>query len=441
MRNKSMVILSLLFAMGLSAQETKHRFGLEAAIEHALTHNRNVKNASLNIQAAEKQKWEVTAAGLPQIVGKIDYATNLETPFPASTDSNDPFNFFFPKHSIQPNATLTQLIFDGTYIVALQASRVFLDISKNAKEKTDNEIKKATIGAYTTVLLTQESRAIMERNISNLSQNLSETKALFETGMTEEENVEQLQLTLAGLENNLTNLKKMERISLGYVKLLLGMDGTQTIELTDRLETIMFSNIASNIGDTKSSVFDNIDYKISENNVESKYLLYKAEKFKLLPQVGGFVSGSYQNFTNDTFSTLFESNTRWLSTLTAGVSVTIPIFSSLMTDAKIKRTKIEWEMAKNELQETEAQIALDISKAKSDYQLAIDTYQNKEKSLRLAERIELKNNIKFKEGLASSFELRQAQMQLYTTQQEYLQAMVDVINHKATLENLLNIQY
>lgn len=441
MRNKSMAILSLLFAMGLSAQETKHRFGLEAAIEHALTHNRNVKNASLNIQAAEKQKWEVTAAGLPQIVGKIDYATNLETPFPASTDSNDPFNFFFPKHSIQPNARLTQLIFDGTYIVALQASRVFLDISKNAKEKTDNEIKKATIGAYTTVLLTQESRAIMERNISNLSQNLSETKALFETGMTEEENVEQLQLTLAGLENNLTNLKKMERISLGYVKLLLGMDGTQTIELTDRLETIMFSNIASNIGDTKSSVFDNIDYKISENNVESKYLLYKAEKFKILPQVGGFVSGSYQNFTNDTFSTLFESNTRWLSTLTAGVSVTIPIFSSLMTDAKIKRTKIEWEMAKNELQETEAQIALDISKAKSDYQLAIDTYQNKEKSLRLAERIELKNNLKFKEGLASSFELRQAQMQLYTTQQEYLQAMVDVINHKATLENLLNIQY
>jgi outer membrane protein TolC len=436
-----MVTLSLLFSIGLYAQETKHSFGLEAAIEHALTHNRNVKNASLNIQAAEKQKWEVTAAGLPQIVGKIDYTTNLETPFPASTDSNDPFNFFFPKHNIQPNATLTQLIFDGTYIVALQASRVFLEISKNAKEKTDNEIKKAMIGAYTTVLLTQESMVIMERNINNLSQNLSETKALFETGMTEEENVEQLQLTLAGLENNLINLQKMERISLGYVKLLLGMDGTQTIELTDRLETIMFENISSNVGDAKGSVFDNIDYKISENNVESKYLLYKAEKFKLLPQVGGFVNGSYQNFTNDNFSTLFESNTRWLSTLTAGVSVTIPIFTSLMTDAKIKRTKIEWEMAKNELQETEAQIALDISKAKIDYQWAIDTYQNKEKSLRLAERIELKNNIKFKEGLASSFELRQAQMQLYTTQQEYLQAMVDVINHKATLENLLNIQY
>jgi outer membrane protein TolC len=34
--------------------------------------------------------------------------------------------------------------------------------------------------------------------------------------------------------------------------------------------------------------------------------------------------------------------------------------------------------------------------------------------------------------------LRQAQTQLYTTQQELLQAMLDVINKKAALETVLN---
>jgi outer membrane protein TolC len=159
-----------------------------------------------------------------------------------------------------------------------------------------------------------------------------------------------------------------------------------------------------------------------------------------LPSIAGFLSGNYQNFTNDRFSSLFDENTKWLSTLSAGVSVSLPIFTSLGGEALIKRTKIEWEIAQNDLQETEAKIALDISKAKSDYELAIDTYQNKQNSLNLSERIERKNEIKFKEGLASSFELRQAQMQLYTAQQEYLQAMVAVINTKATLENLLNIK-
>lgn len=440
MKQKTLVFFSLLFSAWISAQEAKTSFDLKEAIQYALTHNRKVKNASLNIQAAEKQKWEVTATGLPQIVGKIDYLNNLETPFPASDDPDNPFSFFFPKHSIQPNVTLTQLIFDGTYIVALQASNVFLDISKNAKEKTDNEIKKATVGAYTTALLTKESIAIIEKNSANLSKSLSETKAIFENGMTEEENIEQLQLTLAGLENNLTNLRKLENITLGYVKLLLGIDAQQKITLTDRLDTLMFEQVSSNISDSSTSIFENIDYKIAANNAESKYLLHKAEKFKRLPRIGGFLSGNYQNFTNERFSSLFDKNTQWLSTFSAGVSVSFPIFTSLGGEATIKRTKIEWEMAKNELKETEATIALDISKAKSDYELAIDTYQNKQKSLNLAERIERKNEIKFKEGLASSFELRQAQLQLYTAQQEYLQAMVDVINQKATLENLLNIK-
>ncbi|MDN6280524.1 MAG: TolC family protein, partial [Psychroflexus sp.] len=55
-----------------------------------------------------------------------------------------------------------------------------------------------------------------------------------------------------------------------------------------------------------------------------------------------------------------------------------------------------------------------------------------------AERISHKNEIKFKEGLASSFELRQAQVQLYQAQNEYLQSMLNVINAKAELEKIKN---
>jgi len=62
----------------------------------------------------------------------------------------------------------------------------------------------------------------------------------------------------------------------------------------------------------------------------------------------------------------------------------------------------------------------------------------KKLNLRLAERIETKNETKFFEGIGSSFELRQAQTQLYSGQQEFLQAMLDVINAKADLETVLN---
>ena len=58
-------------------------------------------------------------------------------------------------------------------------------------------------------------------------------------------------------------------------------------------------------------------------------------------------------------------------------------------------------------------------------------------NLKLAERIEQKQQIKFKEGLSTSFEFAEAQRQLYSAQQMYLQSMINVINKKAALDNLL----
>ncbi|GAL66073.1 outer membrane efflux protein precursor [Jejuia pallidilutea] len=109
-----------------------------------------------------------------------------------------------------------------------------------------------------------------------------------------------------------------------------------------------------------------------------------------------------------------------------------------MRSAATQRARINLEKAKDALTETEQQLKLQIASAKSDYQFAIEDYENKKQNLNLAERIEKKNQIKFSEGIASSFELRQAQTQLYTAQQEFLQSMLDVINKKATLETVLN---
>ncbi|WP_139957690.1 TolC family protein [Flavicella sediminum] len=443
MRNKTLILLALLFASVLQAQEMKSSFSLKEAINYALKHNRKVKNADLNIQAAEKQKWETTATGLPQINGKIDYTNNIVTPFPAPSDPNDPtyiFGFMFPKHSLKPDVTLTQLIFDGKYIVALQASKVFLAISKNAKEKTDNEIKKAVIAAYSNAMLTQESLTILQRNIATVKKNLKETSIIFKNGLTEEENVEQLQLTLSNLKNNYRNMENLKSISENYVKLLLGMEVNNPIELTDSMDTLILDHISLQLIDTKQSIFNNVDYKIAENDSKSKELLYKLEKNRTLPTIGGYLSSNYLSFTNSSFNNLYASDNKWLGTVTAGIRVEFPIFTSFQGRAKKQRAKIEWEIAQNDLKETADQVSIETAQLKSEYKLAIDTYYNRQKNLALAERIENKNSIKYKEGLASSFDLRQAQTQLYNSQQEFLQSMINVINKKAELENALNIK-
>jgi outer membrane protein TolC len=321
-------------------------------------------------------------------------------------------------------------------LVGLQSAKVFIEISKNAKVKTDQEIKKLVIDAYGNVLLTEESIEILKGNESTLLKNLEDTKKTYENGLAEEESVEQLQITLLGVQSNLKNMERLKSISYKMLNTVLGIDITEKIILNDNLETLTTQNIDLGLFNTPLNLESNIDFKIAKNNERSKELLFKYEKSKALPNITAFLNGGYTG-NSDSFSFL-EKDQRWFGSSIVGVSLNVPVFSSLGRSAKTQRAKINFEQAKTELTEIEQQLKLQAETAKSNYQFAIEQYQTSKDNLELARRIEKKNQIKFTEGIGTSFELRQAQLQLYSSQQEYLKAMLEVINKKATLEIILD---
>ncbi|WP_242202950.1 TolC family protein [Aestuariivivens insulae] len=465
MKNRLIIIFGLLITTLTYAQED-HSFTLQEAIDYALENNRVAKNASRDIEAAEQQKWETTTIGLPQINGKIEFQNWLKQqvsllpaaafdntqstidivndyfdgPIRNSKEVDTPEGFiplrFGTKQNMNASVTLSQLIFDGSYLVGLQSAKVFLEISKNAKEKTDLEVRKAVINAYGNVLLAEESVSILERNISVLEKNLSETSKIYENGLTEEESVEQLQITLSGVQSNLKNTQRLKTLAYQMLNITLGIDINSNTILTDNLESLTSQHIDIALLNTENNVENTIDYKIAANDKTSKELLLKFEKSKALPNISAFVNAGYSGFS-DSF-TFLNSSQQWFGSSLLGVSMNIPIFSSGGRSASTQRARINLEKAKDDLTEVEQKLKLQIASAKSDYQFAIEEYENKKQNLNLAERIEQKNQTKFYEGIASSFELRQAQVQLYSSQQEFLQAMLDVINKKAALETILN---
>lgn len=438
MNNKFIILFSFLFTFSVCAQEEqeKYSFSLQEAINFALENNRTVQNANRDIDAAEKQKWETTATGLPQLNAAVDYQNLIKQQFESVDFNQDGIPDFGAKHSVNASATLSQLIFDGSYLVGLQSAKVYLQISKNAKTKTDLEVRKGIIDAYGNVLLAEESIAILNRNIETLTKNLNETQKIYENGFTEEESVEQLQITLSSVQSNLNNVERLKALAYKMLNFTLGLDIDDKVTLTDNLESLTSQNISLELIENSGTVENTIDYKIAENDKVSKELLLKLEQSKGLPSLSAFLSGAYIGNNNE-FEFL-SNDQRWIGTATFGASLKIPIFSSGMRSASTQRARINLEIAEADLIDTKQQIKLQIDNAKSEYQFAIEEYNNKKDNLNLAERIEQKNQVKFFEGISTSFELRQAQTQLYTAQQEFLQAMLDVINKKAALETITN---
>ena len=443
MNRKLIIYFSLLISLTVFSQENRQSFSLQEAINFALENNRTAKNASRDIEAAEKQKWETTATGLPQISASVDYQNFLKQQvslIPAEFFGGNPGEFsevvFGTKQSVNATATLTQKIFDGSYLVGLQSAKVYLQISKNAKEKTDLEVRKAVIEAYGNVLLAEESVNILNKNVETLEKNLFEIKKIYENGLEEEESVEQLQITLSGVESNLKNITRLKDLAYQMLNITLGLDINNPTFLTDSLENLTAEHMDLGLLEADETVENTIDYKIAENDKTSKELLLKLEKSKALPTLNTFINGGYSAF-GDEFN-FTSKDQKWFGSSLLGVTLNIPLFSSLGRSAATQRARINLEKSKDDLTETKQRLKLQIASAKSDYQFAIEDFQNKKQNLNLAERIEAKNQTKFFEGIGSSFELRQAQTQLYAAQQEFLQAMVDVVNNKAALETILN---
>jgi outer membrane protein TolC len=444
MRHTLYTLIALFTAAFLSAQEKESlSFTLQEAITYALENNYQAINADRDVLDAQKQKWETIASGLPQISGAVSYQNQLiqqVVQLPGEIAGGEPGTFvevvFGQPQQVNASATLRQQIFDGSYIVGVQATKAFLSYSANNKEKTEQQVRKAVVEAYGNVLLARESVTIFEKNKATLDKNLFETQKLYENGLGDEESVEQLQITLASIENQLKNAIRLREITLQMLNLVMGLELDAPTQLKESLDDLTQQQIDPTLVEDALNIEENVDYKLAMNLNEQRYFEWKLAKSRALPTLNGFVSYGALSFS-DQFSFL-DNGQPYFEFSSFGLDLNIPIFSSLGRSASTQRAKIALEKAKTQLTEAEAQIRLQLENAKSNYTLAIEQYATSKSNLALAERIEQKNQVKYAEGIASSFELRQAQTQLYNAQQEYLQSMTEVINKKTELEIILN---
>jgi len=428
-----------------STEVQSYALSLQEAITYGLENSYTAKNAQTDVEIALKQKWEIIAQGLPQISGEITYQNQLIQPtsfIPAQFFDPDaqPGTFtpvqFSPKQSASATATWNQLIFDGSYIVGVQSAKTLLQISENAKVKTDLEVKQSVIEAYGNVLLAQESISIFQKNLKTINKNLNDTRKIFENGLGEEEDVEQLQITALGLETQLNNTVRQLAIAYDMLKLTLGIPIDSKLEVTDNLEDVTMQYYDLNLLTQDIQAEKNIDFRIAEDQTNLARTEVKLEKSKALPRLSAYINYGTAGASNS--FTFFDDEQRYFEQSIVGVSLSVPIISSGMRAARTAQKELAYRKSLEDLEQTRNQVKLEIASARNDYQFALDNFATQEKNLALSERIENKNSIKFFEGIASSFELSEAQTQLYQAQQDYLQAMYEVIANKAALEKTLD---
>lgn len=443
MKKLIILVLAGFYLTPLKAQQSRYTLSLEQAIALAQDSSYASLNARREMTRALKKKWETTATGLPQINGSISYNNNIKQPvtlIPSEITGGAPGSFtpviFGTEQNATAQATLEQLIFDGSYLVGLQAAKTFLDFSKNAYEKTQIEVEKSVVNAYGSAKMAEALVVVFDNNYKTLQKSYEELQIVYQNGLTELEALEQLEITLLEVKGYLENAERSQLLAQHLLRATLGLPLDTALILTDELNTLVLRAAEEITPEITLDLHKQIDVRIAENFTEQRHLEWQLERSRALPSLSAFANYSTQAFSND--FTFTDNTQQWFQSSVLGIRMQVPIFSSGFRSARSSQAKIAWDQAETEFAQTKQATQIAFENALSDFNLSKDNYNNASRSLNLAERVAKKNQIKFDQGIASSFDLYQAQSQFYRAQQNYYTSLLALLNAKTVLETFIN---
>ena len=357
LRNSVNIFLAMLGLTSLSAQEAKI-FSIEEAIKYAQENSISVQQSKLDLDRSKQQVREYTSIGLPQATINAEYNYNINLPtqllpdfltpavvgtleafqlVPAGTGANLPEGQpqpvqFGTKNSFRAGFNVNQLVFDGSYFVGLKAAKGLVQMTTRQTDLSMQQIKNNVKKSYLTVLIAQENRKILYKNIENLEKLLKETKAFKESGLIEQLDVDRLDLSLSNLKSENEMVGRQVELAYNVLKFQMNFPLYEAIGLSDSLNSMMEEPVDGDLSGKPN--FDNrFEVQILKQSEYLNELNVKRYKMGYAPSVSAFFTHQYQIQRNNLFD---KDEAGFFPISIIGASVNVPIFDGFNKDSKIK---------------------------------------------------------------------------------------------------------
>ena len=461
----SVAIVAWLLVASVEAQSGV-RLTLEEAQSVAGERAYAVRYASIDKDQAASSTRETISSGFPQIGGSIEYNRYLD--IPTQVSSGDVFGF--PDYltsflggvaqatgvpldapPVDPNAiqefqfgagqtmtagiTATQLIFSPSYFIGIQAAKAYASAMEAAESQSVADARRAAGEAYAAALAADENVSILREAESLAQASLDQTRAIVAEGLAESTDADQLELAVADLTQQRATAESMASVALDALKFTIGMPVETNVILADSFETLESAFTGAAVLGTPFNALRLPEIQTQAKNLELSELSIRNEKAAGLPSVGAFYTNQ-RNAQRDAFD--FFGQGSWYPIQLFGVQMTIPIWSSFAGKERVLQAQLTRDRAATALEQLTEAATLEYRAAFSEYTSALKQREQAQRGLDLATRILDQTRTRFTEGVASSFDLTQAQNQRVNAQGNLTQATLRWLNAHLRLQRSLN---
>jgi outer membrane protein len=439
-KTRLLILIAILYSFTLFAQDSSYTFTLQEAIEYAYQHQKNVLNAEIDEKIAHAKVKETTGIGLPQISASFDakdYFT-LNYLFPGQFAGGPPGTFVgfpieTPSYSATAGIQASQLLFDGTYLVGLKASKTYRELSQKNLTRTKIETVVSVSKAYYNALVNRQRVKLLDANVARVQKLKDDTKALYDNGFVEKIDYDRVALTYNNLVTEQENVNRLVKLSDHLLKFQMGMEVYSNLVLADSLHNEHLKNIS--VSAEKADITKRIEYSLLQTQQRFQQLDVKRNKTLYLPNL--VLYGNVFTTEQRPEFNIFDSDERWYPTAFIGATLTLPIFDGLQRERKIDQAKLGLEKINNELTEVSNALSMEAEISRTTLQNALSSLKTQEANLELANEVVRVSKLKYDQGVGSNLEVINAETSLREAQTNYYNALYDALVAKVDLDKAL----
>lgn len=444
MKNKQLFASSLLCFMSLfsvigQTPGSDLNLTLKEAQDYAIQHNKMMITANLDVRASKLALWETISAGLPQLSASGSFTDNLKLMttllpgefFGQPAGSKVPITFG-SQYNSGASFQASMLLFNAPFYIGIETTKLAQKLSSENLKKSELDTKESVSTAYFLILVSEKSLEILNMNILNLNETLKSTRAMYSAGMAEQTDIDQMVSNVTMVENSRSSLERTIELNYNLLRFQLGVTADTKITLKETLEGLTRE---VNVEALLSQQFDqtkNVDYKLIEGQELMSSLALKTQKAAVLPSLAGFYNYGI-NGMGDKISTQ-----QWFRNSMTGFQLSIPIFASGQVYTKIKKAEINLEKARTTKDMVSEQLKIQEKQLRYNLVNANIQYNSQKDNVEVSKRVYASMENKYKQGMASSLDLTQANSLYLQAENNYVSALMNLLQTKLALDKLLN---
>lgn len=420
----SLLCITVLAAFRLQAQKV---WTLKECIDHALANNIAIKTAGLNTQAQEIQQKNSQYQRLPYVSASASHNFGF-----GQTQDNTGVYVNNNSQSTSAGISTGITLFNGFQInnnIKAQQYSTLASLENLNKAKEDLSLNIAS--AYLQILYNKELYQLALEQVTLSKEQLRQYEIRYAHDKIPEGQLFEIRARLAQDELSATQQKQTMELSLLELSQLLELEDWKDFNISEPDSQIVLNKEALQL--PAESIYDEAQtnraaIKSAQYEVMTSEKMLEVSRGARYPtlSLGASYSNSYYDhsgYVNPSLKDQLNNNGR----SNIGLNLSIPIFNRLNTTNSIKRSNINLETARLQLENTKKLLYKEIQQAWFNAITAEEKYQASFETIRATEEAFRFTEEKFNSGRSTIYEYNEARMQLLKTRSEQLQAKYNLM--------------